>query len=215
MALNPATTNLRSSSPQPGSTNYSAMAMVTTLFFTWGFCTVLNDAVIPHLQSIFELSYLQASLIQLAFFSSYFRLCASCRQVGGVGRIQIHDGHRSRLDVPRCASVRSGSHSRHLFFLPRRRGRPGRGRHAPAGRGKSLRHHPRSSRDRVESPEPHPGLQYPWRHGCALYRRRVYPRQDRNAAERRTTPGSGPPGLPHAPGIQHQASLPRHCQRHA
>ncbi len=48
------------------------MAMVTTLFFVWGFCTVLNDAVIPHLQSIFELSYLQASLIQLAFFSSYF-----------------------------------------------------------------------------------------------------------------------------------------------
>ena len=72
MALNQATTNIRSSTEHPGHTNYSAMAMVTTLFFTWGFCTVLNDAVIPHLQSIFELSYLQASLIQLAFFSSYF-----------------------------------------------------------------------------------------------------------------------------------------------
>ena len=48
------------------------MAMVTTLFFTWGFCTVLNDAVIPHLQSIFDLSYAQAALIQLAFFGSYF-----------------------------------------------------------------------------------------------------------------------------------------------
>jgi FHS family L-fucose permease-like MFS transporter len=48
------------------------MAMVTTLFFMWGFCTVLNDAVTPHLKSIFSLSYLQASLIQLAFFSSYF-----------------------------------------------------------------------------------------------------------------------------------------------
>jgi FHS family L-fucose permease-like MFS transporter len=46
--------------------------MVTTLFFAWGFCTVLNDAVIPHLQSIFGLSYVQASLIQLAFFGSYF-----------------------------------------------------------------------------------------------------------------------------------------------
>jgi len=55
-----------------GSTNYKAMAMVTTLFFAWGFCTVLNDAVIPHLQSIFGLSYVQASLIQLAFFGSYF-----------------------------------------------------------------------------------------------------------------------------------------------
>jgi FHS family L-fucose permease-like MFS transporter len=48
------------------------MAMVTTLFFVWGFCTVINDAVIPHLQSIFSLNYVQASLIQLAFFGSYF-----------------------------------------------------------------------------------------------------------------------------------------------
>jgi len=61
-----------SSSHGAGSTNYKAMAMVTTLFFAWGFCTVLNDAVIPHLQSIFGLSYVQASLIQLAFFGSYF-----------------------------------------------------------------------------------------------------------------------------------------------
>lgn len=72
MAQIQAPSNLRSSNALPGTTNYSAMAMVTTLFFTWGFCTVLNDAVIPHLQSIFALSYLQASLIQLAFFSSYF-----------------------------------------------------------------------------------------------------------------------------------------------
>ncbi len=59
-------------SNNPGSTNYSAMAMVATLFFIWGFCTVLNDALIPHLQSIFSLNYVQASLIQLAFFGSYF-----------------------------------------------------------------------------------------------------------------------------------------------
>ena len=48
------------------------MAMVTTLFFVWGFCTVMNDSVIPHLQGIFGLSYVQAALIQLAFFGSYF-----------------------------------------------------------------------------------------------------------------------------------------------
>lgn len=72
MLVNQATTNPRPPNAHTGSTNYSAMAMVTTLFFAWGFCTVLNDAVIPHLQSIFQLSYLQASLIQLAFFSSYF-----------------------------------------------------------------------------------------------------------------------------------------------
>ena len=60
------------SAPQTGTTNRGALAVVTTLFFMWGFCTVLNDALIPHLQSIFSLSYVQASLIQLAFFTSYF-----------------------------------------------------------------------------------------------------------------------------------------------
>ncbi len=53
-------------------TNYSAMAMVTTLFFVWGFCTVLNDTLIPRLQVIFGLSYTQASYVQLSFFGSYF-----------------------------------------------------------------------------------------------------------------------------------------------
>ncbi len=64
--------NTYSASDTPGTTNYSAMAMMTTLFFIWGFCTVLNDALIPHLQSVFNLNYTRASLIQLFFFGSYF-----------------------------------------------------------------------------------------------------------------------------------------------
>lgn len=55
-----------------GNTNKGALTVVTTLFFIWGFCTVINDVLIPHLQSIFSLSYTQASLVQLFFFSSYF-----------------------------------------------------------------------------------------------------------------------------------------------
>ncbi len=55
----------------PGSTNKSAMAMVTTLFFMWGFLTSLNDILIPHLKSIFALNYVQATLVQFAFFTSY------------------------------------------------------------------------------------------------------------------------------------------------
>lgn len=46
--------------------------MVSTLFFVWGFCTVLNDTLIPRLQLIFGLNYTQASFVQLAFFGSYF-----------------------------------------------------------------------------------------------------------------------------------------------
>jgi FHS family L-fucose permease-like MFS transporter len=48
------------------------MAMVTTLFFAWGFLTCLNDILIPHLKNIFDLNYAEVMLVQFAFFSSYF-----------------------------------------------------------------------------------------------------------------------------------------------
>src|ERR1700724_279630 len=48
------------------------LAMVTTLFFMWGFLTSLNDILIPHLKSVFDLNYAKAMLIQFAFFTSYF-----------------------------------------------------------------------------------------------------------------------------------------------
>src|SRR3984957_5334335 len=53
--------------------NYSRpLAIVTTLFFMWGFLTCLNDILVPHLKSIFDLSYARAMLVQFAFFSAYF-----------------------------------------------------------------------------------------------------------------------------------------------
>ena len=53
--------------------NYARpLAVVTTLFFMWGFLTSLNDILVPHLKSIFDLSYTRAMLVQFAFFSSYF-----------------------------------------------------------------------------------------------------------------------------------------------
>jgi FHS family L-fucose permease-like MFS transporter len=53
--------------------NYTRpLAVVTSLFFMWGFLTCLNDILVPHLKSIFDLNYAQAMLIQFAFFSAYF-----------------------------------------------------------------------------------------------------------------------------------------------
>jgi FHS family L-fucose permease-like MFS transporter len=52
-------------------TNRGAMAMVTTLFFMWAFLTELNDILIPHLQSIFDLNYTQSMLVQFVFFTGY------------------------------------------------------------------------------------------------------------------------------------------------
>src|ERR1700745_3442964 len=48
------------------------LTIVTTLFFMWGFLTCLNDILVPHLKSIFDLSYARVMLIQFAFFSAYF-----------------------------------------------------------------------------------------------------------------------------------------------
>jgi FHS family L-fucose permease-like MFS transporter len=52
--------------------NYRAMAMVTTLFFMWGFLTSLNDILVPHFKSIFDLNYTRVMFINSAFFGSYF-----------------------------------------------------------------------------------------------------------------------------------------------
>ena len=58
---------------ESGSAHYGrALAVVTTLFFMWGFLTALNDTLIPHLKQIFDLNYTKSQLINLAFFGSYF-----------------------------------------------------------------------------------------------------------------------------------------------
>src|SRR6516164_7088187 len=48
------------------------LAIVTTLFFMWGFLTCLNDILVPHLKSIFDLNYAEVMLVQFAFFGAYF-----------------------------------------------------------------------------------------------------------------------------------------------
>lgn len=49
-----------------------ALVVLTTLFFTWGLITSLNDILIPHFKAGFTLNYVQAMLVQLCFFSAYF-----------------------------------------------------------------------------------------------------------------------------------------------
>lgn len=48
--------------------------LLTTLFFLWGFITVLVDSLIPRLRELFTLSYFEAGLVQFAFFGAYFLL---------------------------------------------------------------------------------------------------------------------------------------------
>tara|TARA_R110002012_G_scaffold291564_1_gene486083 strand:+ start:97935 stop:99248 length:1314 start_codon:yes stop_codon:yes gene_type:complete len=52
----------------------SSFILLTTLFFLWGFITVLVDSLIPRLRELFTLTYFQAGLVQFAFFGAYFVL---------------------------------------------------------------------------------------------------------------------------------------------
>lgn len=50
----------------------AGLAILATVFFMWGFVTVLNDVMIPQLKSVFELNYTETLMIQFVFFSTYF-----------------------------------------------------------------------------------------------------------------------------------------------
>lgn len=50
----------------------AAVALLALLFFMWGFATVLNDILIPHLRALFSLNATMAMLVQFAFFGAYF-----------------------------------------------------------------------------------------------------------------------------------------------
>ena len=50
----------------------SALVLLTSLFFMWGFITVINGTLLPHLRSVFELSYFQATLVEGVWFIAYF-----------------------------------------------------------------------------------------------------------------------------------------------
>ncbi len=55
--------------------NYTtAFIFLTSLFFLWGFITVLVDSLIPRIRELFTLTYFQAGLVQFAFFGAYFVL---------------------------------------------------------------------------------------------------------------------------------------------
>lgn len=61
--------------------NRAAMAVVTVIFFMWGFLTSLNDILIPHLKALFDLNYTQIMLVQFTFFGAYFLMSAPSGKV--------------------------------------------------------------------------------------------------------------------------------------
>src|SRR5947209_18916569 len=77
--IQPAT---KQAQPAVPSQNYGpAMAVITTVFFMWGFVTVLNDILVPHLKAIFALNYTEIMLLQFTFFSAYFLMSLPAAKV--------------------------------------------------------------------------------------------------------------------------------------
>jgi FHS family L-fucose permease-like MFS transporter len=63
--MQPATANKK------GNSYLFAFVVVTALFFLWGFITVMNDILMPHLRDAFSLSNTESALVQFAFFIAY------------------------------------------------------------------------------------------------------------------------------------------------
>lgn len=56
-----------------GGSGYGAtLSLLATLFFMWGFITVINGTLLPHLRSVFDLNYTQTTLIEFVWFIAYF-----------------------------------------------------------------------------------------------------------------------------------------------
>jgi FHS family L-fucose permease-like MFS transporter len=72
MAIASPNTSASAPASTSGQSYGAPLATVTTLFFMWGFLTCLNDILVPHLKSIFDLTYTKVMLIQFAFFGAYF-----------------------------------------------------------------------------------------------------------------------------------------------
>ena len=58
---------------RPARADYTpALTLLASLFFMWGFITVINNTLLPHLRSVFVLDYTRTTLIESVWFIAYF-----------------------------------------------------------------------------------------------------------------------------------------------
>ncbi len=84
----PAATTAPPSTERRRSNYAPALALLATLFFMWGFITVINNTLLPHLRSVFQLNYTQTTLIESTWFIGY--LVASIPAAKLIERIGYH-----------------------------------------------------------------------------------------------------------------------------
>jgi FHS family L-fucose permease-like MFS transporter len=68
----PSATGAVPSPSHSANSSRAVLSLLTSLFFTWGFITVINNTLLPHLRSVFDLNYTQTTLIESVWFIAYF-----------------------------------------------------------------------------------------------------------------------------------------------
>jgi MFS transporter, FHS family, L-fucose permease len=68
----------------------SAFLLMSSLFFIWGAIVSLNDILIPHLKSLFNMNYTETMLIQFCYFGAYFTMAVPASMV--IGKIGYKNG---------------------------------------------------------------------------------------------------------------------------
>jgi MFS transporter, FHS family, L-fucose permease len=72
----PAAPSVQAPTSEQGETsgqNYRpALTLLASLFFIWGFITVINNTLLPHLRAVFALTYTQTTLLESVWFIAYF-----------------------------------------------------------------------------------------------------------------------------------------------
>src|ERR1035438_6693208 len=72
IAITPPQTDQSENKPLFPTEGLAAFALVTGLFFLWGIPNNLNDVLIRQFMKSFEITRLQAGLVQSAFYTGYF-----------------------------------------------------------------------------------------------------------------------------------------------
>ena len=64
--------NIQNSGAKEARGDGRLLPLVMSLFFAFGFCTVLVDTLTPKLKAMFSLNHAEANLTQFCFFIAYF-----------------------------------------------------------------------------------------------------------------------------------------------
>jgi len=77
-----------------------SFSLLTSLFFMWGFITVMNDVLINTFRDVFALTNFQSGLVQFSFFGAYFIVSLIYFLISSRGNDPInHIGYRNGMVI--------------------------------------------------------------------------------------------------------------------